>query len=558
MTKFERKLKAYLETYQGEAISLDTLAKGMNVSKRTVYNNKKIVDKYDLNIVHCNSKAASTLEGFKRLTNTSANTLELTPERFEAAHSFVSMFLSIPCTYEFTEEVQSTYLSANLTVESAVKYLTRCVNTKSFLDKPSFWDTTFLLSDYKSLDISVSEFTEIEGLEEHFGCISPTREQLLTASSAISFCLSKEQKLARIQAKAGSSKTTVSNAVLAYLKSIGVKIQAVSFTRDASACLQNGSTLHSFIDKVLGVSSVEYNEEELLFLAERSLAEGLVKPIDLLLVDEYTTFSPSILRVAKLLANSILFVGDTGQNKNNSEYCGPLIGILREQYRFSKAKDNFQKDISEARFRKDTNKFDSLLESNCIGRFEGVLGIKKEGTLYRKYVSYAGCFDHLQSTLNKYTKDDSIVVAYSTEAVSELNKLMNKGSDLKQGSKVSLTKTMYRPTKVISGSKGVVVALTETTCVVNFEGVLVEVPMNHLQLAFAVTTLVAQGSRWKNVLFVGGTSHKANHLVDGYVGVSRAEVSCKVLLRTTVDDSLENTLENTLKASIKKTARGLR
>ena len=543
------KLEAYLKNNESSLpVTLNTLAKALNVSKQTLYNNKKLLTENGINITHASSRVAKE-EEIPFLTNNNVSTAPLTNILYLTVHSFVSEYLVIPCKYAYTDELRDKWLDKKLTLSSAEVYLQRCFDSAGFLEQDEKWELTFLLEDlrhYKNLRFSKREKDDASTYFFNLTGHQASEEQVKTLSSLIRFVKTGDNfRFGHIQALAGASKTTIFNVLIKYLgDNTDLVVHSVAPTRLAATCLENGVTLHSLVDKLLGIKSAEISEERLLRLVEGSILSGSVKQVDLLLVDEYTMFSSELIKVIKCLAKCIIFSGDIGQNTRNCCYSGPLLGTLTYQYRFKGLSADLQKQLTKLRFRNDLEGIKNLIESLSLGTFKGSLVVSKEGTTLQKRTDYTGSFNHLKSILEEYKNSDSVVVAYSKAAVTEINELLNEGFELKQGSKVSLSKTLYNPTVIPSGTQGRVMSVYKDKDVVRykvlFDNTLVEVNRDCLALAYAVTCISSQGSAWKKVLVVTGTSNQDNYVTDVYVGTSRAEVDLKTISRSGVEDSINH------------------
>lgn len=541
MITLERKLQLYIDKVgKDKPVTLKTLSESLSVSKQTIYNNKKLVESYGINIIHARAKQAVESE-LPMLTCTNVNTAPINRVLYTTVHSFVCEYLVIPCKYTYTDAIKGMWLEKRFSVKSAEMYLQRCLDTKGFLTHEERWSTTFLLNDLrysKTLKFSQEEKNEASTYFNKYTSYTPSEEQIRALASSIRFVKNSAlSSFGHIQALAGSSKTTLFNVLSEYLVDNSYTFYVVAPTKLAASCLDHGTTLHSFLDKYLSLKSVELSEQHLLHIVERGLAEGLFEKVDLLLVDEYTMFSETLLKIIKSLAKCVIFSGDVGQNLNNSMYVGPLLGTLTYQYRFQNS-SGLQEKITKLRFRNDLDGIKALLKNTNVGNFAGKLVAKEEGNTICKKTDYTNSFNHLKDILSKYMESDTMIVAYSKAAVTEINTLLNGGTEFKIGSKVNLSKTVYHPVYVSSGSLGKILSMSKDKYKVLFEDVVVEVDKTYLELAYAVTCISSQGSAWDKVLFVEGTSNISNAIIDIYVGTTRAQTEFETVSRSLVETNL--------------------
>ena len=542
MLTLERKLQLYVDKGSKEKpVTLKTLSEVLSVSKQTLYNNKKLVESYGINVIHARAKQAVESE-LPMLTCTNVDTAPVNKVLYTTVHSFVCEYLVIPCKYTYTDILKDMWLDKRFSVKSAEIYLQRCLDTKGFLPHEERWSTTFLLNDLrysKTLKFSQEEKGEASTYFNRYTGYTPSEEQVKTLASSIRFIKnSTSSGFGHIQALAGSSKTTLFNVLSQYLVDNSHSFYVVAPTKLAASCLNQGTTLHSFLDKYLSLKSVELSEQHLLHIVERGLAERLFEKVDLLLVDEYTMFSETLLKIIKSLAKCIIFSGDVGQNINNSMYVGPLLGTLTYQYRFQNS-SGLQEKITKLRFRNDLDGIKALLKDTNVGNFAGKLVVKEEGNTICKKTDYTGSFDHLKNVLSKYMESNTMIVAYSKAAVTEINTLLNEGTEFKVGSKVSLSKTVYHPTYVSSGSLGKVLSISKDKYKVLFEDLVIEVDKTYLELAYAVTCISSQGSAWNKILFVEGTSNISNAIIDIYVSTTRAQIEFETISRSLVETNID-------------------
>lgn len=537
------KLERFLESYDGSPVTVKELAKTLNKSVGTIQNNKK--EYIEKGIVFKHGAIGKTIKDKKlsKLTNSNSNTLKVMPKVYRSVCNFISIKLGILPKFIVSSDVYDASVSKQLTLVGAKTYLERALESKStkVQDKPLIRGVLYELEHMTRLSLTEEEKNNITEVFLRVTGHTPDEEQI-RAVSLMARTLTKVRSLTYVQARAGASKTTCINVLAEYLKvNFNTKCHAVTFTRKASKELTCSKTLHKLVKDLLKLEDMNNRTEyDLKYEVEKAIYEGTLDKLPHLIVDEYGTMSNTMMDIAKMLSDNVIFVGDTAQIVQNQSFTGSCLCSLTKQYRFLGSADSSQVSISDARFANDYEAMKEVLKSKMVGVFSGKLKYRSEGTKKVPYTDYKDAFNHLSSILDAYKDKDSLVVSYSLNAVEELNTVMNGSEDIKEGSKVSITQSLYRP-DVSAGTLGRVVKVHDKVATVFTEDCeMVKVELTDLKLAYAMTTLSAQGSSAKRVLYVHGTAPQEHKLSDAYVGPTRAEVGWEVISRDFVDCEINN------------------
>ena len=541
MKKLDRKLIKFLETYDGEPVSVKAVCKALNIAEGTLYNNKKYLEEKGIKFSH-GSKGKSTRKT-KTVEYNNISTLPVSKTLFKQVVNFVHESLSLPVA--FVGCPTKVYkLGAHFSLCSAKAYIQRCMESGTLAADEVFAAIrcTIELDNLVKVRLTDEDRNSItESFSELLG-LTPTEEQV-RAVFLMTRQLLKGDKYTYVQAKAGSSKTTCTNVVRYHLKkNHNITLKVVSYTQLASSELRGGSTLHSLLNYITGINVLKLPEESLLAFLEDSLTAGVIKPLDRLCVDEYTTLSKDLLRATKLLCKNIVFVGDKAQFCRNNESVGTRLCSLEKQYRFIEAETSLQEDVTKATFKKDHEEVDRLLKSASLGTFGGKLRYKKAKNSCIGYIDYFNSFTEFGELFNFYRDTDSIILAYSTNAVDAINHIMNGGSEIKRGSKVATTVGIFKPFPIPSGSTGTVLTVNGDLAKVVLKDAMVDISLEQLKLVYATTSLSAQGSSWDHVLYVRGTSPKSFQPEEDYVAPTRAKVSVRTIDRVEIDSTAEDVL----------------
>lgn len=537
------KLERFLESYDGSPITVKELAKTLNKSVGTIQNNKK--EYTEKGIVFKHGAIGKTIKDKKlsKLTNSNSNTLKVMPKVYRSVCNFISIKLGLLPKFIVASDVYNASVSKQLTLSSAKVYLERAyeANNVKVHDKRIISSVLLELRNLTRSSLTEEEEKDITEVFLRVTGHTPDKEQV-RAISMMARTLTKTRSLTYVQARAGASKTTCINVLAEYLSVyFNTKCHAVTFTRKASKELTCSKTLHKLVKDLLKLEDMNNRTEyNLKYEVEKAIYEGTLDKLPHLIVDEYGTMSNTMMDIAKMLSDNVIFVGDTAQIVQNQSFTGSCLCSLTKQYRFLGSADSSQVSISDARFANDYEAMKEVLKSKMVGVFSGKLKYRSEGTKKVPYTDYKDAFNHLSSILDAYKDRDSLVVSYSLNAVEELNVVMNGSQDIKEGSKVSITQSLYRP-DVSAGTLGRVVKVHDSVATVFTEDCeMVKVELTDLKLAYAMTTLSAQGSSAKRVLYVHGTAPQEHKLSDAYVGPTRAEVDWEVISRDFVDCEINN------------------
>lgn len=557
--KLDTKLTKFLSTYNGEEITPKVFCDKIKIAMGTFYNNRDKIEAAGVNFVH-GSKGVSTRSQVK-VTDSNLNQVRFSLSLYRQLINQLNLEASIQVPYTGVGD-KLFILEGHISPKEAVEFLTKNINKEELTQEDRMNGTKLLVDLRFHSNIKISSAI-LEGIEESFKelyNITPEREQIEVVYMMYRALTKGKSQISFVQALAGTSKTTCVNVLKHFMKDVNV----VSYTQMASSELESGSTLHSLLKKHLKLDVVNTPEDEILLAASMKAYLEDTKPIKRLVIDECTTITQNMLQSAMHLADKIVFVGDKNQFKNNSAFLGPRIGSLSKQYRFLNSESSLQVDITQAMLRKDTKEIKRLLDSATIGTFEAKVRTRRTTSGTENYTDYSNSFSGVLDILKGYTDLKSIVVAYSKDACTHINNLLNGGKDITRGSKVTLTRTQYKPYPLPSGSFGTVLSVSGDTCKVMFSGGLYEVAKDEISLGYAVTSLKAQGSAWDNVLFIEGTAPRQAKMEDSYVCPTRAKVTLKVLSRGTVDtkelavQSIHSMEEGNRNASVYSTLEGVK
>lgn len=538
------RLEKFLEKYDGSPITVKELAKALNKSVGTIQNNKKSY--IEKGVVFKHGSVGTTIKDKKlaKLTNSNSSTLKITPRVYRSVCNYISKYLGTLPSFVVSSDVYNASVSKRLSLSSAKTYLERAHEAKSVKvhDRRIISNTLLELRNLTRSTLTEEERTSISEVFLKVTGHTPDEEQI-KAVSMMARTLTKTRSLTYVQARAGASKTTCINVLTEYLKvNFNTKCHAVTFTRKASKELNYSKTLHKLVKDLLDIEDMKkHTEVSLKYEVEKAIYEGVIDKLPHLIVDEYGTMSNTMMDIAKMLSDNVIFVGDTAQIVQNKSFIGTCLCSLTKQYRFLRSVDNSQARISDARFDNDYEAMKEVLKSKMVGVFEGKLKYRTEDTKKVAYTDYKGAFSHLDGILNRYRDSDSLIVAYSLNAVEEINVVMNGSKDIKEGSKVSISQSQYKPTEVVAGTLGRVVKVHDKVASIFTDDCeIVDINVSSLKLAYAMTTLSAQGSSAKRVLYVHGTAPQEHKLSDAYVGPTRAEVGWEVISRDFVDCEINN------------------
>lgn len=547
--KTNPKLTKFLNKYDGTPVTVEQFSKATGLAVGTIYNKKKHFT--SLGVVFQHGTVGSKLVNKKIKRKTSETlTLSATNYRtFRVVLKFVSHYFGYPSPVFVDEVVYKKTIDPRISIKKCGEYLQKCLERKGFVPKDEILPTVSMILEINHMQRNTSTKEDRENIRQVFKDLfgdefEPTEEQVKTVSMSAKVIL-KGEGYHFIQARAGTSKTTCINVTHAYLKKhFNTTVKCIAFTNKAVKELPEGSsTFHKHVEVYTGLKGLGLMSDGTIDgVVERlSVMKKVGKGGEFLIVDEATTLSGLAISTIKAISNNILFVGDRAQISHNDSYMGTVIGTLSEQFRFNNAEDSFQKDMTESRFNCDWETMNRLLDTKSVGVFSGKLKYRRdENGNKTSYTDYTGSFEHLEDVLKGYVDTNSAIIAYSTKACESINYLLNGGKELVVGSKVVLNTKVHAPILLTPADLGRVLEVYETEVKVLVEGSIITLEKAKLSLAYAISTLSAQGSAWDNVLYVEGTAPKAKKMEDSYTGTTRPRISCRVIRRTSVDTSINN------------------
>ena len=538
----KRKLTKFTKTYDNSPVTIEALVKVLNSSKGTLYNNKKLLEEFGIVLEHGNKGTPSRTTPKLKITNSDASEIAITKTLFKQTVNYVCTKLCIPYIYSSTAEHLCKSVSSSLTLSSAKVFLSRCEKTPKFLTPKEMWDVAEVLNELEHTvrcTLEPQERADILSIFEEKLLLSPSEEQLRAVALMAKTLLKGGSGYKYVQAVAGSSKTTCINATRLYLKQYhNMSVPVLTLTNKAASMLNGSSTVHSMLQRLLGIQVLDCSEELLASYTDLGLFRGTLEPMPALIVDEYTTLPGTLVRILKTLGKNVIFVGDKAQISRNSEFVGTRLCSLTHQYRFDHSLTNAQVRMTTAHFERNYEEMCRILDEKCVGTFTGKLKKRNVGNRLENYTDYKDSFNDFVEVFDKYKSLDSCVIAYSSNACEVINYIMNGHSkEFKNGSKISLRVTKYVPSEVVSGSQGIVLKTVQDGYEVMVGGTRFVATAEELELSYAITTLKSQGSSWDYVLFVAGTSNREAKHTDMYVGATRAKLDFEVLKRDSVDSS---------------------
>ena len=531
--RVKNKINIFMKKYDGRPITVKEMSKISGIPMIYIYKNKKYMESLGILFQHSNKNRV--LEDKKHAFKTLEEAL---PKLilFKCCLRLAYQKIGLPSPVYVNKKIYNKIIDQKCSFKSISSYLKKCLDKNDLIPKDLLIHTIKIIDEieFRSIyrisndDISaiVKEFKDKYGIN-----FEPTEEQI-KAVAYMSKSFLSEDGFKYVQAKAGTSKTTCINVLHSYMVNNYNKIvQCISLTNKAVKELPDGSkTFHKLAKDMFNLSDIiNTDDESLRYVAEMKECSNKINKIDYLIVDEYTLLTPSIIEVCKKIAKNIIFVGDKGQLENGLVYIGNFLCTLSEQFRFVNAEDSSQVDITEARFSNDIEEINKIIETKSIGFFSGKLKYRDEGTNKIGYIDYNNAFIVFKGEIDKHKDLNSIILAYSSNACKNINKTANDGEDIKIGSKVILKKPVYGKRRVVQSSFGIVTSICDNIVDVDFDGKLVKVDIDSLELGYAITTLSAQGSSWDYVLFADGTAPRSFRMADTYVGITRARIGCKVI-----------------------------
>lgn len=396
----------------------------------------------------------------------------------------------------------------------------------------TLYDSIYLLQD---IEVSSETSLIINNTFLDLYGFYPSEEQIQVVAKSIRYASSNElnYKSVSIQSDAGSSKSTCAVVIQTILRS-NLNPLIVAKTNKAIVGMNNAKTIARFLQENVGLSVTKDTWEE-----RRLKAFQKQNTIDFVIVDESSQVGELDRILLHTVCKKVLYCGDVNQ-------CSPIhdrkavdivyLHSLKQQYRFlySQLKINeepfqhvFTKYYKEKRKEKLQNLFDSLVVGEIFteGYYE------QEVNDYLLKNDYSHSFLQYNELLEQYKDNNSIIIAYSQNAVEAINNQLNEGPSLKINSKISLKQNdysnfqyngyQYRVTEILDNNK--------YRCKSIEDGSEYVFPGSWLSLSYALTTMSAQGSAWDNVLGIDRTCPNTELWTDRYVIITRAAKNIKFL-----------------------------
>lgn len=516
----------FLQEYKGKTLTYKEAADILGLAIKTLQNTKKSYEEAGVTLVSkVKSKTVSEVAKIRVLANTICN-LKGLPWMFTKAECEGDQVLPGDISLkDITQELQEALMASFLPVGVKERV---CVT-----------DLAFIKSKSVSFRASDEELESIAEVFQRSTSFTPTPEQRKCVYYASRFLLDQSKDAtAQIQSYAGTSKSTCIKAVVENIKSLtGVEPLVVSTTHRALEDFTSETkTVAKMLNDLIGASTIGEQANIVATALTQVMMLFEDRKIPYLIVDEYSTIPQEILEALKLVAHRVLFVGDSEQLSRGTLIGAPVLSMLTEQFRFVNSTTDLQTRITSLIARKKVEDIDDLISQSSVATFTGTVLPEKDGRVIESKTKYVGHFDHLQGLLCEYKGLDSQIVVYSRAAADEINSVINGSDEVQQGSKVIVISRDYSNPEAIPGTVGSVVEVVgkEALCI-SLKGKIFSAKLKDLGLAYALTTTVAQGSCWDNVLAVLGTANKENIYRDAYSAITRAAKTLRVIQRSTVN-----------------------
>ena len=540
----DKKLKIFLKKYDGSPITATQLAKITGKAVGTIYNNKRKYEELGVCFKH---KTQETCTDNER-TYINHDNISSTETSVDIYRGLVNNYLysiGLPQPYSDVELDSTINYSTSITLDDIKEYISKALSFKNLSVKDVLTGYTALgnLESPKRLRLTEEEKVVIKtSFIDRVG-YEPEEEQLRLIGLMYKFFTTGNDKYSFVQARAGTSKTTCLQVTQDVLKYFNIKVpKIVSLTHKSLVGIKNSSTVHRDINSKFPQNLFGMEEVDLERLIEMLESVNGLTQEEYVCVDEFTLLNSFLINVLKKMYKRILFVGDTAQLGNSTSYVGPVLGTLTKQYRFAAAETTLQIDITEAHFKNDKELVKQLLKPSIIGTFKAKLKARYVSGVMKPYTDYTDSFTDFKDVLDQYKTLDSMVIAFSSDAVHHLNILMNGGDDIiKRGSKVIIKDNPSFKEVTTQGSIFIVLDSTDNGLLKATNGSdIVYLESSQVELAFALTSLKAQGSSWDHVLYIEGTASKKDIYKDIYSSVTRAKKTVRILSRGEVNTKVVN------------------
>lgn len=539
-----KEIKARLEKCSGFNGTVKELSRFSGIPEKTIYKNKSLLPSFGV-----------SLNASKRGRKAGVSQQDLVTENFALTDFKLvlnGLYFSLGLYVPYSDKEVSFASYANLKVSSMNKefYADYLRSVCKGLKDLSVADKCFLMEMIVQLSLptvylSAKDSKYYKEVAQSLFSLTPTKEQLRVIDNIVRYGLggiSVQHPSARVEAVAGASKSfcaAVAKTVLEEKYSFD-SIPILSISSTVADNNLSGKTIAKEFTDLFGFSGDFDDLVELKNLIKFKVLTGGLAKKPFAIVDEHSTISNTHAEIFELYYDKILYLGDTAQVRQNNSYMGPVIGTLSEQFRFINSETSIQKIITEFHITRQTEALDKYLAEISSGSFSAQLGIHVEGGKAQVCTKYAGSFDHIYEKHKEEVHSLSTqVIAYAKRAVKEFNRVANGGTfDIKEGSIVTLTKYVHKAgDKGKTGGRFKVISVNGSNCkLFSPEKGVITAPMSSLELSFAATTSKVQGKGFTSVIFLGGTSNKAQYYADIYSGTSRAIISVTVYLREDVDE----------------------
>lgn len=365
------------------------------------------------------------------------------------------------------------------------------------------------------------------GFKELYPDLEPSEEQVQVVVKGFNFATGKlPYRNVSIQADAGSSKSHCSKVLQHLLHDTMPYISAI--TNKALNGVPNSKTVASLLQQY---ADIEIGDD---FKLQMLKASSKASSIPFLIVDESSQVGDSTRRILEIIADRILYLGDQEQLPPIKDKAGidyNYLHTLTKQYRFIEAEDDFQVNYSLLNKSKHYLRAEEYFKNKVIGTIQAVSKFRKAETEtgYETYSDFSNSFENYIDLLKQYQSDDHQIIVYSQNAVDTINAIVNEGKEIKLNSKVMLTVNDYTALQYNGFQYRVIEIKDKKALCKSIEtGAEYWFNISDLVLAYAMTTMKSQGSRFKHVLGITDT-FKPYSKLDRYVIVTRASHTIRCL-----------------------------
>lgn len=378
-------------------------------------------------------------------------------------------------------------------------------------------------TDKTLLHVVTTTFKDIHGYE-------PTYEQIQCIAKAHKFSIGALGKysVASIQAEAGSSKSTIAVIIQALHHNSLPYITAI--TNKALNGIKNSKTISLLLKQYADI------EIEDTYQIKMIKARAKEKTIPFIIVDESSQCGFKTRYLLETICDKVLYIGDQEQLPAIMDEQGVdflYLHTLTKQYRFTSAEDDFQIKYSQLNKNKLYHDAEELFKTKIVGHVSASGRYRKtnnHSSGFEKYSDYTGIFNEHKDLIKSYTDDNHTILAYSNNAINELNYIANgDSSEIKIGSKVMLITNMYDAQQFNGFQYRVINKEKDKWLCQSLEtGESYYYNESDLILGFAVTTMKIQGSQIDHVLGISDT-FKPYSYIDRYVIATRAKLSIRFI-----------------------------